>query len=124
MTTEMKRVGMIMAGILMAAGVAAQENFREILFVEREQYALDHHNTETLFQWGEINGEKFRGGAALRALDVTTGAVRTLLSTETGVIRDPELSFDGRKIIFSMRPDGMPGTTSTKSIRTGRGCGS
>ena len=104
MTTEMKRVGMIMAGILMAAGVAAQENFREILFVEREQYALDHHNTETLFQWGEINGEKFRGGAALRALDVTTGAVRTLLSTETGVIRDPELSFDGRKIIFSMRP--------------------
>lgn len=79
------------------------QEFREILFVERDQYAPDHHNTETLFQWGEINSEKFRGGSSLRALDLQTGQVRTLLTSAEGVIRDPELSFDGTTILFSMR---------------------
>ncbi|SUE34607.1 hypothetical protein [Rikenella microfusus] len=101
----MKRTLSIWSLMLLAtSGVQAQEDFREILFVERDQYAVDHHNTETLFQLGEINDEKFRGGSALRALDIATGQVRTLLASEQGVIRDPELSFDGRKIIFSMRP--------------------
>lgn len=75
----------------------------EILFVERRQYARDHHNTETLFQWGEINGEKFSPGSALRAIRLPEGKVRTLLESSGGVIRDPEPSFDGKKIIFSWR---------------------
>lgn len=83
---------------------AAQTPFDEILFIERAQYAPDHHNTETLFQFGEINPEKFDGGSAMKALNVQTGAVRTIISSENGVVRDPELSFDGRRIIFSMRP--------------------
>lgn len=100
----MKRFLLILGLLLAAPGAGAQGNFREVLFVERDQYAPDHHNTETLFQKGEINEEKFRGGSALRALDLATGKVRTLLASEKGVIRDPELSFDGRKIVFSMRP--------------------
>lgn len=100
----MKRLLLALGVLLGVAGVRAQGDFREILFVERDQYAPDHHNTETLFQRGEINDEKFRGGSALRALDLATGRVRTLLASEKGVIRDPELSFDGRKIVFSMRP--------------------
>ncbi len=83
---------------------AAGLGFDEIIFVERDQYLLDHHNTETLFQKGEINEEKFRGGSALRALNVNTGKVRTLIASDSGVVRDPELSYDARKVIFSMRP--------------------
>lgn len=101
----MRRVLLALGMLLSVTALRAQEDFREILFVERDQYAPDHHNTETLFQAGEINPEKFRGGSALRALDLATGKVRTLLTSEKGVIRDPELSFDGRKIIFSMRPE-------------------
>ena len=101
----MKRLLLALGLLLSATGAGAQGDFREILFVERDQYAPDHHNTETLFQRGEINDEKFRGGSALRALDLATGRVRTLLASEKGVIRDPELSFDGRKIVFSMRPE-------------------
>jgi hypothetical protein len=41
---------------------------KQILFIEREQYARDHHNTETLFQKGEINSEKFAPGSALKGL--------------------------------------------------------
>lgn len=75
----------------------------EILYIERHQYPKDHHNTATLFQKGEINEAKFTPGAAMRAFDFKTKSSRTLLETETGVIRDPELSFDGKRIVFSYR---------------------
>lgn len=76
---------------------------KQILYVEREQYAPDHHNTATLFQKGEINENSFCPGGALRILDVNTGKTTTLIELKEGVVRDPELSFDGRKILFSMR---------------------
>lgn len=74
-----------------------------LLYVARKQYKPDHHNTETMFQTGEINTASFEGGGALKALDVATGETRTILETKDGLIRDPEVHFDGRRIIFSMR---------------------
>jgi hypothetical protein len=74
-----------------------------ILFVVRNQYEKDHHNTATLFQTGEINTEKFKGLAALKTIDLVSGAVKVLLEAQDGVIRDPEVSVDGRRIVFSMR---------------------
>ena len=77
-----------------------------IIFVQRAQYAPDHHNTETMFQTREINTEKFRGPGALKVLDLAGGdKVRTILEARDGIIRDPEVSFDGRRIVFSMRKD-------------------
>ncbi len=76
---------------------------KQILFVEREQYAPDHHNTATMFQKGEINEDSFFPGGALRIWDVNTAKITTLIELKDGVVRDPELSFDGKKIIFSMR---------------------
>jgi hypothetical protein len=97
--TATKSKGQLSAGALQVLdGV-------QILFVEREQYARDHHNTETLFHPGEINENSYTPGGALRVFDVATGKTRTLIETEEGVIRDPELSFDAQKVIFSMRKD-------------------
>lgn len=76
-----------------------------LVFVARKQYAQDHHNTATLFQKGEINAASFTPGASLQVLNLVTGKTSTLLSTKTGVIRDPEVSFSGEKIIFSYRKD-------------------
>jgi hypothetical protein len=75
----------------------------EILYVERAQYIPDHHNTATLFQTGEINTASFRSGAALKAFNSKTGIVRVIFETSEGSLRDPEVSFDGKKIIFSLR---------------------
>jgi hypothetical protein len=79
----------------------------EILFVVRHQYRPDHHNTATFFPsaQNEYNDGAFTPGAALKAIDLATGKSRTLLSTSDGVLRDPEVFFDGSRIVFSMRKD-------------------
>jgi len=75
-----------------------------ILFVVRHQYKKDHHNTATMFQTGEINTASFRGGGALKLIDFARGGkITTLIELPQGVPRDPDVSFDGRKILFSMR---------------------
>jgi len=77
-----------------------------ILFVVRRQYRPDHHNTETMFQTGEINTGSFTGGGALKTIDFGRGGeVRTLLEVPQGVARDPDVRFDGRRVLFSMRRD-------------------
>ena len=76
---------------------------KQILYVERHQYAGDHHNTATLFQYGEINEHKFSQGAAIKIFDIDSGTTRTLIKIDTGIVRDPEISFDGKKVVFSMR---------------------
>jgi hypothetical protein len=77
-----------------------------LLYVVRPQYVPDHHNTETMFQTGEINTGSFRGGGALKVLDLSRGPdaePRVLLAVPTGIARDPEVHFSGHKILFSMR---------------------
>jgi len=76
-----------------------------LLFVVHRQYAPDHHNTETMFQTGEINTGSFRGGGALKTIDFAHGGtVHTLVNAGTdGVARDPDVYFDGGRVLFSMR---------------------
>lgn len=74
-----------------------------ILYVVRAQYLPDHHSTETMFQTGEINTASFRGGGALKLLDIRSGATRTLWALPEGIIRDPDVSYDGRRALVSAR---------------------
>ena len=77
-----------------------------LLFVVRRQYRPDHHNTATFFPSAakEYNDGAFTPGAALKSLDpAEEGTPRTLLETSDGVIRDPEVHFDGSRIVFSYR---------------------
>lgn len=81
-----------------------------ILFVVRSQYARDHHNTGTMFQIGEINERSFRGGAAIKTIHFGRGGqVKTLLEASEGVARDPDVDFDGGRILFAMRHDAADG---------------
>lgn len=77
-----------------------------ILFVVRHQYRPDHHNTATFFPAArqEYNDGRFTPGAALKCLDFAQGTpARTLLDLPGGVLRDPEVHFDGRTLVFAMR---------------------
>ncbi|MDR1054139.1 MAG: hypothetical protein LBL39_08180 [Planctomycetaceae bacterium] len=76
-----------------------------ILYVTREQYRPDHHNTETMFQKGEINEGSFRGGGSLRVWNPSDDSVKVLLEVPAGIVRDPCLSFDATKLLVSIRRD-------------------
>jgi len=79
-------------------------NANEILYVKRPQYPGDHHNTATIFQCGEINQNSYRSKGALRAVDPKTGTVRDVVPELEGrTPRDPEVDYDGKRIVFSMR---------------------
>ncbi|MDR3108351.1 MAG: hypothetical protein LBU65_01510 [Planctomycetaceae bacterium] len=78
-------------------------NEHQILYVTREQYRPDHHNTATLFQFGEINTSSFRGGSSLRVWNPKDDTVRVLLEVPQGIVRDPCLSFDAKKLLVSIR---------------------
>ncbi len=81
---------------------------RPILFVVRQQYTYDHHNTHNFSPDAEHehNRGHFRPGGALKVLDLAGGGkVATLLEAPEGVIRDPRVHWDGDRIVFSMRRD-------------------
>ncbi len=81
---------------------------RKILYVVRQQYIYDHHNTHNFSPDAphEFNQGHFRPGSALKTIDLGDGGrIATLLETDTGVIRDPRVHWDGQRILFSMRTD-------------------
>lgn len=83
---------------------------KSVVFVERKQFPLDHHNTANIFQLGEINEGAWNacaGNSAMYKADFDSSgnlaAIRKLVSSKDGIVRDPEISFDAKKIVFSMR---------------------
>jgi len=82
-----------------------------IVFVVRHQYRSHYHAIDTLFHTGELNADRgmtphanlFQGGAALKTIDLTSGRVQTLIEVPDGVVRDPEVHFDGQRIVFALR---------------------
>ncbi|MDR3196865.1 MAG: hypothetical protein LBU34_03255 [Planctomycetaceae bacterium] len=78
-------------------------NKHPILYVTREQYRPDHHNTATLFQNGEINTGSFRGNSSLRIWNPNDDSVTVLIEVPEGIVRDPCLSFDATKLLVSIR---------------------
>ena len=74
-----------------------------IVFTTRRQFKKDHHNTATLFQNGEVNTRSFVPSGKMKTIDLKTGKVKTLIQTKQGIVRDPDISFDGKRILFSMR---------------------
>ena len=66
-----------------------------LLYVVR---APDEDGTHTY-----VEPYRFRKqGAALKSIDLSTGQTRTIVKTAEGIIRNPCVHFDGRKIVFAM----------------------
>lgn len=77
-----------------------------ILFVTRNQYAGDHHNTHNMFpdSEGEINQGYYQGGGAVKVIDFANGGTVTTLKEDTdGVFRDPEVSYEADRLLVSYR---------------------
>ena len=79
----------------------------EILFAERHP-GRDYHYYAN-FGYSSVD-ERFwfhgDDGGRLAILDPKTGNVRTLISDDKGAFRDPRVSYDAKKVLFSYRKGG------------------
>lgn len=81
---------------------------QRILYVERAQYAPDHHNTATMFVPGEINAEKYNPPGRLKTFRYGKDGERKHVNTlfdpgKEALARDPEVHYSGKRIVFALR---------------------
>ncbi|MDR0338139.1 MAG: hypothetical protein LBI18_13720 [Planctomycetaceae bacterium] len=80
---------------------------RDHWYVTFGNYSGQQHEPKNL-AWKEEDGLLwgYGEGAALVKQNLRTGELSLLLEDEKGGIRDPQLHYDGQKILFSYRPGG------------------
>jgi hypothetical protein len=85
---------------------APETGFDEIVFAAR-QPGVGGHWYENFGHYVLDPAHKlYRAKGRLCLLNVRTGEVNVLLDDEAGSIRDPQVHYDARKILFSYRPGG------------------
>ncbi|MDO5582201.1 MAG: polysaccharide lyase family protein [Planctomycetia bacterium] len=84
------------------------KGIKEIVFVVRKLSTDPHWYANFGYYAQDENTFPFPlgSGARICAYDLDTGKVRTIIQTKTGSLRDPQIHYDGKKMIFSMLPDG------------------
>ncbi len=83
-----------------------------ILYVVRKEYQSHYHAIDTLFNSDEYNCNRemphknlFTPGSALKLFDAKTKQSVTLIETSLGCLRDPDVGFDGDRIVLAIRND-------------------
>ena len=100
------------AGSARRAGLAASAGelgVERIVFAVRQADADGHWYAN--FGYNIVAPKRrlyYHPGGRLCLLDVKTGEVATLLDDPKGGVRDPQVHYDGRKLLFSWRKGGQP----------------
>ncbi len=94
-------------GLVESAVQGPLADTEEIVFCVR-QIGKDGHWYANFGYWSSDPGRKMYGlGARLVKLHLRTGKVTPLLDDPAGSIRDPQVHYDAKKILFSYRPGGQ-----------------
>jgi hypothetical protein len=80
----------------------------EIIFAVRQTDTDGHWYANFGYDIVDGNRKYYHDGGRLCRLDPKTGEVTTLLHDPKGGVRDPQLHYDGRTILFSYRRGGQP----------------
>ena len=79
----------------------------DLIFAARKVNDTDGHWYANIGYYAhDPNRKAWREGAKLYRWSIATGQFTTVLDDPRGGIRDPQLHYDGRKILFSYRPGG------------------
>lgn len=84
----------------------AMGDANEIVFAVRKLADDGHWYANFGYYGPDRNRKAYKDGASLRVLNVATKAVKTILDDPRGGVRDPQVHYDGSKILFSYRPGG------------------
>jgi hypothetical protein len=79
----------------------------EIIFAERVSMK-DHWYVNFGYYSNDPNRPGYGEGTRLSRLNLRSGEIKVLLSDPKGGVRDPQVHYDGQKILFSYRPGGTP----------------
>ena len=103
--TQLERfLGLPSSGQLKQQLLAGALGFRELLVIQRQALNTSHVYT--------YHAEGFQPGGGLYVYSPTTGALRELVASPTGMILDAELSPDGQEVVFSWNRQGQVLRTS------------
>jgi hypothetical protein len=99
------------SSLLEKALAGPMKDIREIVFVTRLKYDDPHWYANIGYYCDDERKKAYAGNGKpdvgkLCALDVRTGAVATLLDAQGGSVRDPQVHYDAKKILFSYRKAG------------------
>ncbi len=88
------------------APTAGMNGVTEVIFAERKPADDGHWYANIGYKAYDPSRKNYRDGGRLCKLDLTTGKVTALIDDPKGGIRDPQVHYDGRRIIFSWRRNG------------------
>ena len=111
---SLSRVGaVVLLAVLAQAGAAGAQNstlaelgVEEVIFASRQPGAGGHWYENFGYYAHDENLKLYRAKGRLCRLDVASGQVTILLQDDEGSIRDPQVHYDGNRILFSYRPGG------------------
>jgi hypothetical protein len=86
------------------AAAPTQIGVEEIIFASRQPGAGGHWYENFGYYAQNENKKLYRGRGRLCRLNVSNGQLTVLLDDPDGSIRDPQVHYDGEKILFSYRP--------------------
>ena len=95
---------LLMTAMLAAAG--ARADVEEIVFAVRQPGGGGHWYENFGYYAQDPNLKLYRSMGRLCRLNLRTKALTVLLDDPQGSVRDPQVHYDGRKILFSYRPAG------------------
>ena len=94
----------------------------DLIFAARKMNDTDGHWYANIGYYAHDPGRKaWREGTKLYRWNLATGKLMTLLDDPRGGIRDPQVNYDGKTILFSYRKGEPSSITSTRSKSDGTG---
>jgi len=97
------------APVVVPGKALAELACKEIIFAVRQSDPDGHWYAN--FGYNVVNPKGrlyYHDGGRLCRLNLSTGKVTTLLNGPKGGVRDPQMHYDGKKILFSYRKGGQP----------------
>ncbi|HCX88719.1 MAG TPA: hypothetical protein DG761_11910 [Gammaproteobacteria bacterium] len=82
------------------------ESVHEVIFSTRPYGPDNHYYANFGYYCQDPEQKAYPQGGSLCRLDLQTGEVTDLLNDPTGGVRDPQLYYNGRKVLFSYRKSG------------------
>jgi hypothetical protein len=108
------KIGVLSSNLMERMLTGPMKGVESIVFVQRKiisehWYAnFSYYASDTGPSYFQNSNKLYRDGARLCRLDLKSGRMTVLLDDPSGGIRDPQISYDGKKILFAYRKGGTP----------------